>query len=102
MNNCFYQFSQTCFWHEVHEHLAALPGVVITNAVDGPVISSWIDFTFRGHSFAINAESGEFQFFVDDSGCPASVLAEITAHFEPFQVEHGDGGCSGEINLRRV
>ena len=100
MDTGFRKFPQTRFWHEVRQHLATLPGVAVTNAADEPVVGSWIDFTFRGHSFTINAESGEFLFFVED--CPASVRAEVTAHFEPFFAEQTDHGGGGDITLRRV
>lgn len=79
-----------------------LPGVAVTDATDAPVVGSWIDFTFREHSLTINAESGEFVFFVEDADCPGSVLAEVTAHFEPFFAERTDNGDGGDITLRRV
>ena len=68
------RYPQTKFWHEVCERLSALEGVAVTNTADAPVIGSWIDFTFRGHKFIINADSGEFVFFVEDTDCPESVL----------------------------
>ena len=80
------QFSQTRFWHEVRKHLSALPGVAVTDAADDPVVGSWIDFNFCGHLFTINAENGEFVFFVEDTSCPESVIAEVTAHFESFLI----------------
>ena len=96
MDTGFCKFPQTRFWHEVRQHLAALPGVTVTSFEDMPVGGSWLDFTFRGHSFTINAKSGEFVFFVEDTDCPASVRAQVAAHFESFL---GDGG---DIALRRV
>ena len=95
MNTGFCKFPQTRFWDDVRQHLATLPGVAVTNATDAPVVGSWIDFTFRGHSFTINAESGEFVFFVEDTDCPAPVRAEIAEYFESF---FGEGG---NIGLRR-
>ncbi|MFO1477405.1 MAG: hypothetical protein U1F98_12215 [Verrucomicrobiota bacterium] len=100
MDNSFCRFPQTRFWHEVRQHLAVLPGITVTSLEDMPIGGSWLDFTFREHSFTINAESGEFLFFVED--CPASVRAEVTAHFEPFFAEQTDHGDSGDITLRRV
>ena len=102
MNNSFYKFPQTRFWHEVREHLSTLPGVAVTDAVDDPIIGSWIDFTFCAHCFTINAMSGEFMFFAQDTDCPASGCAEITAHFDSFPVQRTDDGDGGGINLRRV
>jgi hypothetical protein len=86
MDTAFCKFPQTRFWHEVRQHLATLPGVTITDATDAPVVGSWVDFAFRGHSFTINAESGEFVFFVQDTDCPESVRAEVAAHFESFLI----------------
>ena len=102
MSEAFYKFPQTRFWHEVREHLATLPGVAVTDATDDPIIGSWIDFTFRGCSFTINAEAGEFVFFVEGASCPASVCAEITTHLHSFQAERADGGNGADIALRRV
>ena len=102
MNKGFCRFPQTRSWHEAREHLAELQGVAVTDATDAPVVGSWIDFTFRGHSFTINAESGEFVFFVEDTDCPESVRAEVAAHFEPFFAERTDHGDDGDISLRRV
>ena len=76
MDSSFCKFPQTRFWHEVRQRLVALPGVTVTDSTDAPIVGSWIDFTFRGHSFTINAESGEFVFFVEDTDCPESVRAE--------------------------
>jgi hypothetical protein len=102
MNNGFCKFLQTRFWHELRDRLAELPGVTITDATDDPIVGSWIDFTFRRHWFTINAESGEFVFFVEDTDCPESVRAKVIAHFEPFFAERTDHGNVGDITLRRV
>ena len=102
MNNGFCKFPQTRFWHEVRDYLTELPGVAVTDAIDAPVVGSWIDFTFRGHSFTINAESGEFVFFVEATGCTESVCAEVKAHFAWFFAERTDQGDGGDITLRRV
>jgi hypothetical protein len=102
MSDAFYKFPQARFWHEVREHLSTLRGVAVTDTTDDPIIGSWIDFIFRGHSFTINTESGEFVFFVEDSDCPASVCAEIAAHFDSFLAERTDDGDGGDITLRRV
>ena len=86
MGNGFRTYPQTRLWHEVREHLLALPGVAVTHAADLPLAGSWTDFTFRGHLFTINAEDGQFVFFVADSGCPESVLVEVAAHFGSFLI----------------
>jgi hypothetical protein len=102
MRNKFYQFPQRRFWYEVQEHLLALNGVAVTQAADDAIIGSWIDFTFRGQSFTINSQSGEFMFFAIDPDCSESLLTEITAHFDVFRAEGIDYGDGGDIALRRV
>jgi hypothetical protein len=102
MDNSFCRFSQSRAWHELREHLSSLPGVAATDAIDDPIIGSWIDFTFRGYSFTINADSGKFVFFTEDTDCPESVRAEVTAHFQPFFRERTDRGDGGDITFRRV
>jgi hypothetical protein len=92
----FCRFPQRHFWCDLLDHLKKFPGVGVKDSVDDPVIGSWIDFTYRGYSFTINAKSGEFIFFAEDTACPDSVLAQIAAHFQPFF--SGDG----EISQRRV
>jgi hypothetical protein len=102
MSYSFCRFPQARFWHELRDHLVTLPGVAVINFADAPVVGSWLDFDFRGHRFTINADSGEFVFFVADTDCPESVLAEITTHFESFFEEQTDYGEGGDITLRRT
>src|ERR1700757_690128 len=83
MNNSFYRFPQTRFWHELRDHLLALPGLAVTDFTDASVVGSWLDFTFRGYRFTINAESGEFVFFVEKAAASrGGVRAESTAPLE--------------------
>jgi hypothetical protein len=84
MESAFCTLPQTRCWHEVREHLSLIPGVTIKNSADAPVVASWIDFTFRGNSFSINADDGKFLFFAKDGGRPESVLDQVRAHFETF------------------
>ena len=100
MNNGFCKFPQTRFWYEVLEHLGELRGVEVTDAADDPIVGSWIDFNFSGHSFTINAESGEFVFFVEDTACPEIVRNEVSAHFAPFFAERSGRGDGVEITLK--
>ena len=102
MNNGFCKFPQTRFWFEVGERLLKLRGVVVTGVADDPVVGSWIDFTFRGHFFTINAESGEFVFFFEDTLCPEIVRAEVSAHFAPFFAEKTGLEDGGDVTSRRV
>ncbi len=43
---------------------------------------SWIDFRFRGFKFSINDQYGDYWFFVQDPGCPESILIKVAQHFE--------------------
>lgn len=92
----FFKFPQSLLWHELQDHLLRLPGVRISNFTDDPVIGSWIEFSLRGHSFTINATDGEFIFFVDDTGCPDSLLSQIASHCQPMF----DGGV--DLSQHRV
>jgi len=92
----FCKFPQSLLWPELRDHLLQLSGVRVSSFTDEPVIGSWIDFKFRGHSFTINATDGEFIFFVDDTGCPDSVLSQITSHFQPLF----DGGA--DLSQHRI
>lgn len=84
MNESFASFPQTRFWYEVHDHLASLQGVVITSSADAHIVGSWIDFSFRGHAFSINATAGEFRFYVEGAECSRAILEGLVGHFESF------------------
>lgn len=71
---------QTVSWYGLREHIATLDGAVITDLVTDAVIEAWIDFTYRGHKFTINNQSGDWWFFVNDPSCPDSTLSELRAH----------------------
>jgi len=102
MKSGFCKLRQTRFWHEIRQHLLELSGVAVTDAAADPVIGSWIDFTFRGHSFTINSESGEPMIFTADADCPEPVQAEIRVHFDTLSEEPTDNGDGGDITLKRV
>jgi hypothetical protein len=87
MTNNTYMFvalPQVRLWHDLHEYLQRLQGVNITGFLTDGVIGSWIDFSFRGHSFTINEQSGQYQFFVGDADCSDEVLSEVTRHCKAF------------------
>ena len=84
METPFCQFPQTRLWHDLRDHLLKLSGVGVGDCADDPIIGSWIDFTYDGNFFTINAKSGDFVIFVVGTACSDSALARITAHFEPF------------------
>ena len=102
MNSGFCKFPQTRFWFEVGERLLKLRGVAVTDAMDHPMVGSWLCFTFREHSFTITAECGEFVFSVEERDCPEVVRAEVSAHFVPFFAERAGHGDDGDVTPRQV
>jgi len=80
----FVALPQVRLWHDLHTHLQRLQGVNISGFLTDGVIGSWIDFSYRGHAFTINEQSGEYQFFVDDPACPDEVLSEVTRQCKAF------------------
>lgn len=77
----FGDLPQTVLWYDVRDHVARLPGAVLTGFVTDDVTEAWIDFTYHGHVFSINDQLGDYWFFVDDPACPETILREVLAHF---------------------
>jgi len=67
-------------WESLHEHVKRLGGVSETGIVTDEVTEAWIDFSFRGHEFSINNQSGDYWFFVEDPACPEEVLEAVLSH----------------------
>lgn len=67
-------------WESLHEHVWRLEGVSGAGVMTDGVTEAWIDFTYRGHEFSVNNQSGEFWFFVEDPACPAEVLEAVLSH----------------------
>jgi hypothetical protein len=78
----FAELPQTRLWHQLRDHLQTLRSAVVTSFLTDGVTEAWIDFTFRGHSFTINDQFGDYWFFVDDPSCPDEILAEVVSHCE--------------------
>jgi hypothetical protein len=76
----FARLPQAVLWHRLRDHVAELPGAVVTAFVTDDVTEAWIDFTYRGHSFSVNDQFGEYWFFVRDPGCPESILGAVVDH----------------------
>jgi hypothetical protein len=76
----FASLPQTRSWYELRDHLAALPGLIVTALLTDDVTEAWIDFTYRDHSFSVNDQHGDYWFFVDDPRCPDDVLAAVADH----------------------
>jgi hypothetical protein len=67
-------------WESLHEHVRRLEGVSGTSIITDEVTEAWIDFSFRGHEFSVNNQSGEFWLFVEDPACPVEVLEAVLTH----------------------
>ena len=77
----FGDLPQTVLWYDVRDHVARLPGAVLTGFVTDDVTEAWIDFTYRDQAFSINDQSGEYWFFVSDPACPVDLLSNVLSHF---------------------
>lgn len=66
------------------DHILKLDGVEVEGYLTDNVTEVWIDFRYKGHSFTINNQFGEYWFFVDDIACPEAVLQIVAEHFTGF------------------
>ena len=78
----FAELPQSRLWYDLRDHLQTLRGAVVTGFLTDDVTKAWIDFTYRGHSFTINDQFGDYWFFVDDPTCPDEILTEVVRHCE--------------------
>jgi hypothetical protein len=69
-------------WHRLREHVGHLSGARLTGFVTDDVTEAWIDFAYRGHTFSLNNQAGEWWFFVEDPACPDDLLKHVLEHFE--------------------
>ncbi|HWB73467.1 MAG TPA: hypothetical protein VG755_00900 [Nannocystaceae bacterium] len=69
-------------WEVLREHVRTLAGAELTGYVTDHVTEAWIDFTWRGHSFSLNNQHGQWWFFVADPTCPDELLEGVLDHFE--------------------
>ena len=67
--------------HVLYDHAGKLRRAEITDFLCADGIEVWLDFRYRTHDFTINAQLGEYWFFVDDPGCPDDILREVVGHF---------------------
>jgi hypothetical protein len=78
----FASVSVTQSWYDLRDWVKELPGAKLTGFICDHVTEAWIDFTYRGHSFSINDQYGDYWFFVKDPVCPEEILDEVLSHFE--------------------
>jgi hypothetical protein len=76
----FAELPQSLPWHELRDYLQKKNGIVVINLLTDGVTEGWIDFSYRGHSFTVNDQIGDYWFFVDEPACPDEVLNEIVTH----------------------
>ena len=76
----FAALPQTASWHRLRQHLKKLPGVQLRGFVTDRVTEGWLDFTYRGHSFTVNDQFGEYWFFVDDPAAPDESLRQLAEY----------------------
>lgn len=77
----FGDLAQTALWYDVRDHVARLPGAVLTGFITDDVTEAWIDFSYRGHTFSINDQFGDDWFFVQEAACPDPSLRAVPDHF---------------------
>jgi hypothetical protein len=78
----FAELPEACVWDEFRQHIAQLAGATVTDYLTDNVTEMWLDFSFRGHAFTVNNQSGDFWFFVRDPACPDDILAAVVEHCE--------------------
>lgn len=82
-------------WEVLRDQVGALAGATLTGFATDHVTEAWIDFTWRGRSFSINNQHGQWWFFVDDVACPDELLYAVLDHFEdrldPIRTAAPDG-----------
>ncbi len=78
----FGDLPQTVLWEEMRDHIATMPGAIVTGFVCDYVLEAWIDFTYAGHAFSVNDQYGDYWFFVDDPACPEHLLVDVLDHCE--------------------
>lgn len=76
----FGELPQGVLWDELRDHLAKLPGAVLTGFITDGVTEAWIDFTYQGHQLSVNDQYGDYWFFVKDPTCPDAVLVAVLTH----------------------
>lgn len=74
-------------WEIFRQHVDALEGTLVSDYLTDGITEMWLDFSFRGHSFTVNNQFGEFLFFVRDPCAPVELLAAVTHHFQTLLPE---------------
>jgi hypothetical protein len=75
---------ETYPWEPFRNHITKLSGATVTGFVTDQVVELWIDFSFKGQTFSVNNQFGEYWFFAADPNCPDAILETIVAHCSGF------------------
>jgi hypothetical protein len=76
----FIDLPESVDWWQLRDHIGTLQNVTLTGFVTDGVTEAWIDFTYRGHTFSVNNQHGDYWFFVTDPRCPDAILLEVAHH----------------------
>jgi hypothetical protein len=82
----FGDLPQTVSWYDLRDHIESIQGVSITGFLTDHITEAWIDFSYRGYSFSVNDQFGDYWFFVKEVDCPNEVLEAVLSHCESFLV----------------
>jgi hypothetical protein len=80
----FAELPEVCSWDTLRQHITRLGGAAVTRYLTDDVTEMWLDFSFRGHAFTVNNQSGDFWFFVRDPACADEILLSVVDHCEPL------------------
>lgn len=71
----------------MRSHLWKLIDARETDFLTDHVTEMWLDFEYRGRSFSINNQFGDYWFFVNEPECPDEILLEVIRHFKLINPE---------------
>ena len=69
-------------WQALRDHLSELHGSQVVHFVTGGPSEAWLDFSYRGHRFAVRNGGAEYHFFVSDPLCSDMDLYQVACHFQ--------------------
>ncbi len=76
----FVTLPETVGFERMRSELEALPDCRVLEYLTDGVTEVWIDFEYKGHSFTVNNQLGEYWFFAEDAHCPEVVLLEVAEY----------------------
>lgn len=76
----FLRLPATAPWAALRDHVDKLPEVRVNHFSTDELAMFRLDFTFRRHRFVVNAQGGEYCFFVRDSRCSDVALFQLATY----------------------